>query len=282
VTLSTSVKKWVYAQVDSDAPWLRVTTPTVSGPQQAVIAFEVDPTLVDSGRTREATLRIQANAGQMLALRVHADVQRPQEPFTRRLLKPFFAGLLLALLYRLLLGVPVDLFARVLAAPPSTAFPAGSFNTWLESPPMDSSFVRSFVQTTWWIGAVVGGIMLRRRGQRLRDLLCGIVAGSVAGLLGSATLACLMPTLDSPARAFWNGLQPLATSLGASNAVWLWTPLWICLASLCWALAGGLIGFALQITGARGLRMLERIARPWSWTFGAIGLRRMSAFFALS
>src|SRR5262245_294173 len=40
LTLRTSVKKWVYAQIDSDTPWLKVTTPTVSGPQQATIQFE--------------------------------------------------------------------------------------------------------------------------------------------------------------------------------------------------------------------------------------------------
>ena len=41
--LRTPAKKWVYAQADGDQPWLRVTTPNVSGPQQAPISFEVDP-----------------------------------------------------------------------------------------------------------------------------------------------------------------------------------------------------------------------------------------------
>ncbi|HEY1860260.1 MAG TPA: hypothetical protein VGG61_07895 [Gemmataceae bacterium] len=281
VTLSTSVKKWVYAQIDSEAPWLRIITPMVSGPQQAVVAFEIDSTLLDARFSRETTMRILANAGQKLSVRVCAEVERSHAPVTRRLLKPILAGLLLAVLYRLLLGVPVDLIARVLAAPTSATLPAGSFGTWLEAPPADSGFVRSFVMSTWWIGAILGGGLLWRRGQRVSDLLCGVIAGGVAGLLGSATVACLEPTLDWSARALWRGLQPLATSEGLRNAVWLWTPSWILLAAACWGLAGGLIGLALQLTGKQGLSLLGRIARPWSWTFGAVGLRRISAFFLM-
>jgi hypothetical protein len=282
VTLSTTVKKWVYAQVESEAPWLRVSTPNVSGPQQAVIAFEIDSSLVDMGRTHATALRIQANAGQMLSLRVFADVKRPQERFTRLLLRPFLAGLVLAILYRLLLGVPVDLIARVLTAPPSATIPAGSFSAWLKAPSPDSGFVQSFVLSTWWLGALVGGALLWRHGQRLRDLFCGMIAGGVAGLLGSATVACLEPTLDWSARALWGGLQPLAPAGGVANAAWLWTPLWIILAALCWGVIGGLIGLTLQLAGKRGLRFLGQIARPWSWIFSVLGFRRISEFFQFS
>jgi hypothetical protein len=282
VTLSTSVKKWVYAQIESDAPWLRITTPAVSGPQQALITFEVDSARMEATSTREATVRILANAGQKLSLRVCVETQQRQASLAPRLLKPILAGLLLAVLYRLLLGVPVDLIARVLAAPASASLPPGSFGTWLEAPPTDSGFVRSFVLSTWWIGAILGGVLLWRRGQRLRDLLCGVIAGAVAGLLGSATVACLEPAFDASARALWKGLQPLATTEGSRNAVWLWTPIWIFLAAACWGLAGALLGFILQLAGQRGLHLLRRIARPLSWTFAVVGLRRMSVFFQLS
>src|SRR5947207_8183668 len=83
VILRTAARKWVYAQVDSDVPWLRVTTPNVAGAQQAAIGFEVDSSLMDEGRVHEGLLKVTANAGQTLALRVHADVRPPQRPFTR-------------------------------------------------------------------------------------------------------------------------------------------------------------------------------------------------------
>jgi hypothetical protein len=98
VTLRTRARKWVYASAESDVPWMRVTTPTVSGPQQAVIAYEIDSTLMDADRLHEGTVYVVANAGQRLAQRVLVEVHRPQEPFTRRLLRPFFTGCLLALL----------------------------------------------------------------------------------------------------------------------------------------------------------------------------------------
>jgi hypothetical protein len=282
VTLATSVKKWVYAQADSEVPWLRLTAPTVSGPQQAVISFEVDSTLMDVGRIHETTLRILANAGQKLSLRVHVDVHRPQEPFTRKLLKPFLAGLLLAMFYRLLLAIPADLIARVWVAAPNAAVPPGSFLAWLEPPPTDSGYVQYFVLATWWIGAVLGGVALWKRGQRVTDALCGIVVGAVAGLLGSATLACLLPWLDWFPRALWKALQPAVGASETRNLVWLWTPLWIALAVGCWSVTGAALGFCLQFAGKRGLRLLTRVARPWTWTFDAMGMKRLAAFFLVS
>src|SRR5262249_14422147 len=97
VTLRTTAKKWVYVQPDSDMPCLRGTTPTVSGPHQTQIAFKVDSTLMDAGGSHQGTIHIVANAGQKLSVRVQVDCERPHEPFTRRLLRPFFVGALLAL-----------------------------------------------------------------------------------------------------------------------------------------------------------------------------------------
>jgi hypothetical protein len=282
VTLATSVKKWVYAQAESDAPWLTVTTPSVSGPQQTVIAFEIDSSLMDVGQLHEGTLRILANAGQKLSLRVRVDVHRPQEPFTRKLLKPFFAGMVLAMLYRLLLAIPADLIARVWAAAPDSSVPPGTFAAWLEPPPTDSGYVKYFVLTTWWVGAVLGGVALWRRGHRASDALWGIVAGAVAGLVGSATLACMLPWLDWLPRTLLKLLQPAADASEIRDAVWLWTPLWMALAVACWSVVGATVGFCLQFTGKRGLHLLSRCARPWTWTLDAVGMKRLAAFFLLS
>ncbi len=74
VVLQTAARKWVYAVVSSDSPWLKVLTPMVSGPQQATVSFEVDPKL-GKGSRLDGPLRIVANAGQTLAVRVLVDVQ---------------------------------------------------------------------------------------------------------------------------------------------------------------------------------------------------------------
>jgi hypothetical protein len=285
VILQTAAKKWVYGSADSDVPWLKVLTPTVSGPQQAPVRFEIDSTLMDPGRIQEGTIRMVANGGQRLSVRVFVDVRKPQVPFTRRWLRPFFAGALLALLYRLLLAGPADVYARVLAGGPG----AGGFESWLQSPLLRGDaaapfppYVRHFVLATWWLGALAGAVLLWQKGSRWADVFCGTVAGAVAGLLGSATFACVLPALDSLPRAIWQVLGRVLPV--ASMPAWpvFWTLLWIALTVACWTLAGGLAGLLLRLLGERGLALLSGVGRPFSWLARGIGLHGVAAFFALS
>ena len=73
VTLKTAAKKWVYAAVASDSPWLKVLTPQTSGAQQANIALEIDPQL-GTGILLEGKLRVTANGGKVITVPVSADV----------------------------------------------------------------------------------------------------------------------------------------------------------------------------------------------------------------
>ncbi|HVS38581.1 MAG TPA: hypothetical protein VMS17_23700, partial [Gemmataceae bacterium] len=78
VTIRTEARKWVYAQAAGDQPWLRVTTPNVSGPQQTAISFEVDSALIPAGREQKGVLWITANAGQRFQVRIHVEAHRPR------------------------------------------------------------------------------------------------------------------------------------------------------------------------------------------------------------
>jgi hypothetical protein len=284
VTLRTPAKKWVYANVDSDAPWLRVTTPNVSGPQQTTISYEVDTSLLDPG-THEGHVKLTANAGQRLELRVIVDVARPHEPFTRRLLRPFLAGAILLLIYRLLLAVPADVYARVIAV----GGLAGSFDTWLQSPLATTdaaTFVRHVAMTSWWLGALAGAVILWQKsslaGQsatgRLADGLFGAIAGAVAGLVAAATTACALPILDYPARMVWTQLSGLTKGSSIGGSPWLWTPLWILTSALCWALAGAVIGGVLRIGGSLGLRVLTTLALPVTSVARLTGFEKFAAY----
>jgi hypothetical protein len=291
VTLRTPTRKWVYATVDSDVPWLKVTTPAVSGPQQADVEYEVDSGLMEANQVHHGTVQLLANAGQKLLLRVTVDVRRPEEPFTRRLLRPFFAGALLALVYRFLLAVPADLYARVWASPLTNA---GQFESWLLSPleapqgqadlavPVATLFVRHFVLLTWWVGAVLGAVVLWRRGGRSADVLAGVVAGAVAGLLGSATFACLLPVLDLPPRLVFKALALLGHGQKMPGSAWLWTPVWVLTASAWWTLAGGCLGWALRLAGQRGRALLTGLAAPVALVARWCGAADLSGFFAFS
>jgi hypothetical protein len=92
VTLFTGSRKWVYAQVEANALWLRVLTPQVSGPKRAAIAFEVDSSLLEPGQVYGGRVNIVANGGQALAVHVRVDVQARQRSLARRLLGPFLSG----------------------------------------------------------------------------------------------------------------------------------------------------------------------------------------------
>jgi hypothetical protein len=277
VTLRTNSKKWVYAQADSDKPWLRVTTPSVSGPQQTQIAFEVDSTLLDVGGLHLGTVYLTANAGQKLAVRVQVNCNRPQEPFTRRLLRPFFVGALLALMMRLLLTGPADLYARGWGQAAGTAWAQAP---WIYTTGAENHFLKRFILATWWAGIFLGAVLVWRRGGRVTDVFCGAVAGAFAGLLGAGTLGCLLLVFDAVPGALltnWTSTRPNAFA----DAPGSWMLLWIVLASVCWALLGGGAGFLLSGLGQRGLHLLSAAAGPLIWLFRQCGLERAAAFFLL-
>jgi hypothetical protein len=77
VTLQTEVKKWVFAQVSSDSPWLKATLPQVSGPRHATVPFEIDTNHWHQGAHGEGKLTLLANGGQKLTLKVAVEVQNP-------------------------------------------------------------------------------------------------------------------------------------------------------------------------------------------------------------
>lgn len=283
VILRTSVKKWVYAQVDSDVPWLRVLTPNVAGAQNAAIGFEVDSSLMDAGRVHDGLLTIVANGGQTLAVRVRVDVRAPQRPFTRRLFGSFLTVALLALSYRLLFALPGDLFARVLATQVREPAP-GSWERWVTPAVEEDGFLRQFVLATWWVGTLMGAWLLWcRRGSRASgsggwsDVVSGALAGTLAGVAAAVTVGCLLTVVDSVPRYL---LAHLFDGNGTSSA-WFWTPVWIVVAVLWWAVVGAGAGVVLRAAGQRGRQVLAHAALPLSCLLQMVGLKRAADAFAL-
>ncbi len=200
------------------------------------------------------------------------------------------AGAVLALLLRLILLLPADLYARVIArsldgSPAAGQAPTAGWDFWRRGPMTEASgdtpavidpgFLRQFVLAIWWVGAVVGLVLAWRAGGRAADVACGVVAGAAAGVAGAATLGCLTILLDGLPRALL-GLLDISTA-----SPWLATPLWVVLVLACWTFMGGIAGLALGVLGSRGRRVLSAAAAPLNWTLRACGLRGMASFFAL-
>jgi hypothetical protein len=330
-TLRTSAKKLVYAQIESEASWLRVITPTVSGQLQADVRFEVDSTLMEEARVHQASLRVTANAGQKFTVRVTVDLQgsrfgwskpkpasspaiethpqasfdwtakttKPQTPFhfpdlptaTPAVPRPgrqakkgrskspamqaFWLGALLFFLGRFVLIGPADLYARLLGSSVKQPAP-GTMLSWLQSPLAQEGFFRQFVLATWWVGAIVGLILVWRRSGRWTDLLCGVAAGAVAGLGGAATIGCLLAIGDAAPRALLRALPGLETS-GLSTLPA--TLLWLASSLLWWGIFGGIVGLVLKASGKWGASVQDGAANILAELFRLVGFNRAAEIF---
>jgi hypothetical protein len=184
-------------------------------------------------------------------------------------------GAILGLVWRLLLVFPADLYARLLGSTSRTPLP-GSLEAWLQVPAADEGFLRLFVLATWWVGALVGVILVWRGGGRFTDLVCGLIAGAVAGLGGSATLACGVVLADTLPRML------LQAALGGRVlGPGLATPLWIVTTSACWLVEGAVLGGVLVVFGRAGTGVLALASGPLVWVLRVCGMGNMANFFAL-
>ena len=116
----------------------------------------------------------------------------------------------------------------------------------------------------------MGASLLWRRGNRKTDFVYGLISGAVVGVVGSATLACVLPGLDWLPRLLWGK---------TSGPAQLGKPLWIALAVASWTLWGALAGFVLGCTSELGGRLLGPVARALAWLCRLCGLKRAAAYF---
>ena len=303
VTLRTSGRKWVYAEVESNVPWLTVLTPSVSGAQQAVINFEVDGSQLTDSRVYEAALQIRANGGKRLELPIQANALRPKPSVVGMLTRPIVALALVFMIGRLVLAIPGDLFARLIV--PSILAPSeeasaegkdrarlaewldpgdhslrpGSLDRWRRAPGsrlkegdptsaiVDEGFLKLFVLATAWVGALVGLRAVWRRRGSLGDLFGGFLAGGGAGLASCATLGCLLLLGDGLPRYL------VGRFAGISLSVVPATLLWLALVAISYCIWGVLAGIVLAALGRTGRRIQAMLAAPLAGLvrlFGAV------------
>jgi hypothetical protein len=107
-------------------------------------------------------------------------------------------------------------------------------------------------------------------------LLGGLAAGAFGGLIGAASLGCLLLVLDALPHAL---LARLTASRPPAPSPWPWMPLWILLALLVWALVGGGLGLVLGMLGRRGASVLGSAGTALAGLFRRCGLERAATFF---
>lgn len=250
VTVRANSRKWVFAQTECDAPWLRVTTPSVSGPQQTQIRFEVDTEDLPAGQVHQAALVIRANGNQKFSVRVQVEVKERAISAAARWLRPVLVGACLGFVYRLLLVFPADIWAR---------HGFGTLAFWQHAPRAEDGFLRSFVLATWWVGGLAGAAAIWKKGGQWADRVCGLVAGSAAGLALAGLLACLLVLLDALPRGL---AAMLAGLLGPHLSPVISGLLWFAAAVLSWAMLGAGLGLGLSVLGNPGMRALAIVGSP--------------------
>src|SRR5262249_33687499 len=104
-----------------------------------------------------------------------------------------------------------------------------------------SYFLRLFMLCTWWLGAVAGVIVVLRQGGGLGNLPWAIIAGTVAGGIGSVTVGSLFLVVEIVPHGLWEFVVP-----GEGGGLVLWLP-WVLCALGCWAGCGAVVGLLLSL-----------------------------------
>ena len=97
-----------------------------------------------------------------------------------------------------------------------------------------------------------------------------LVSGSVAGLLSSATVACLFLTVEIVPRMLWSAFVAAGIDFG---------PVWFAVALVGWAVAGAAIGFVLSAAIPIRRIVYPPIQRFVAALFGLCGLRGLGKRF---
>lgn len=191
--IETTAKKWVYAFVESDEPWIKVTQPASSGGQATTISFQINSRGLTPDTRQQGTLNIVGNGGQRLSVKINLTLAAAPNTM-QRFIQPIVAGCLTGLLVRLVAAIP-DYAAQY-----SPVLPAGSY-------------VLKFALCSFWIVILVLWFLLRKQG-KLRDYLAATLVGGLGGLILTGTLAQLLPFLDNAAPwGSWPGSAFLSWSL---------------------------------------------------------------------
>ena len=131
-----------------------------------------------------------------------------------------------------------------------------------------SYFLRRLVLWTWWVGAVVGGIVLVRHGG-LANFPWGVIAGAVAGVAGSITLGSLFLVVEIVPHALWAFLFS-----GQAGGLALW--MWVVCALGCWAGCGAVAGFLLSLAAPSRRHLVVPVQRMVASLCRLCGLRGLA------
>ena len=96
-------------------------------------------------------------------------------------------------------------------------------------------FTRDLVFWLWWLGPVLAVVMVRRCGGSWLDLPFALLAGSAAGVIGCASLACAFLMFESLPHFLWDLMLG-----GKGDSILL--VVWVLLSLIMWTGMGAVVG----------------------------------------
>jgi hypothetical protein len=316
VALRTAAKKWVFGHVESDAPWLKVLTPDISGPQQAQIGYEIDVRQTPTDGINEAHLTVQTNGEKKLTLRALVEVEGRRPSLKRRLLQPVVTCAVAFFLLRLLLVPVLDVYGRGIAAnealaripstKPAQARPSLAWGGWL-----NVSWTRVYFDPQKTVLDDVLGPATATQENRTRDFrdyftgrLMRVMIGStwwIGAIAGVFVLWRRGNVADAPWGLVAGAAAGLAVSATLGSMVivldlgphFLWDltfegtadgllllPLWVLIVLAWWTGIGIVLGMALTLLGPLGRPLLKPLQAILQACCRLIGLQRLGDYFA--
>jgi hypothetical protein len=133
------------------------------------------------------------------------------------------------------------------------------------------SFVRTLALSTWWIGGLLGALLLWRRGGVL-DVPWGFIAGAVGGLAGAATLASVFLVVEMLPQFVWH----VVSGDSGGPAAWL---AWIAVALVSWLVVGTGLGTACALLPPLRRLVLLPLQRIPAALLRTMGMQRAAAFW---
>jgi hypothetical protein len=139
-----------------------------------------------------------------------------------------------------------------------------------------AGFLRAILAWTWIPLAVIASLLMLRANRDSSpfwptNFVPALLAGTVAGYVAAATLACLFLAVEIVPRVLW------AMTLGAFGLEL--TPLWIVFALVGWAGVGALVGFVLAVAIPVRVVVYPPIQSVLAGLFAMCGLRGLSRRF---
>jgi hypothetical protein len=134
-----------------------------------------------------------------------------------------------------------------------------------------SYFIRWIVLRTWWIGTLIGAIMVVRRGGMI-DLPWGLIAGTLAGLGISATVAAFFLVVEFVPHLLWHLM------FGAQGGIG-YLALWILLAIFHWLFVAVLLGLLAPLIAPLRRLLVDPFQALIASAFGTLGLRTLSEYW---